>query len=112
MIIEPTDYKADKIKGKQRVYGGSFSNELEGIPSVVFNEELITHDAVSGRVFHNQTGSVAVSLTDPATPLTLRNPVDDSVIGAVTYQDVFVMLYSLGRQAQIERDAALIEVQL
>lgn len=105
MIIDPTDYKAQQISGKQRVYGGSFTNELGATPAIVFNEELITLDGVTGAVYRNQVGSCVATLTDPAKPLTLRSPVDDSVIGQATYQDVMVMLYSLGRQTQLERDA-------
>lgn len=108
ITIEPTDYKAAQITGKQRVFGGTFSNELGGIPSIVFNEELITLDGTTGAVYRNQTGSCAASLTDPAKPLALRNPLDDSVVGTATYMDVMVMIYSLGRQTQIERDQALL----
>lgn len=103
-IIESTDYKADKIKGKQRIHGGKFGNELGGTPWMSFDEELVTVDETNGAVFRNQVGSCMVQLTDPAKTLTLRNPLDDSVIGTASYMDVMVMLYSLGRQTQVERD--------
>lgn len=108
MIIEPTEYKTATTKNKQRINSFTGSNELGGVPSIVFNEEFITYDSVSDRVIKTPVGSVATSLTDPLKPLTLRNPLDDTVIGAAQYQDVFVMLYSLGRQTQIDRDEALI----
>lgn len=104
-IVEVTDYKADKIKGKQRIYGGKFGNELGGTPWMSFDEELVTVDESTGTVFRNQVGSCMVQLTEPAKVLTLRNPLDDSVIGTASYMDVMVMLYSLGRQTQVERDA-------
>lgn len=108
IAIAPTDYKTNQITGKQRVFCGTFSNRLEGVPSIVFHEELITLDATTGTVYSNQTGSCTASLTDPAKPLTMRSPLDDSVIGNATYMDVMVMIYSLGRQTQIERDEALL----
>lgn len=107
-IVNPTDYKADQIKGKQRSHGGRFGNELGQAPWVTFDEEIIVEDAVTGSVFRQNVGSVTVTLTDPLKVIELRNPDDDTVIGQVTAQDCFVMMYSLGRQAQIDRDAAMI----
>lgn len=108
MIIEPTEYKTETTKSKQRINSFAGTNELGGLPGIVFNEEFVTYDPIADRTIKTPVGSCAVSLTDPAKPLTLRNPLDDTVIGAGTYQDVFVLLYSLGRQTQIERDEALI----
>lgn len=109
--ISATDYKANDIKGKQRIYGGKFFNPLDGIPSIMFEEELITYDSATDTVFRNAVGSCQTELVDPAKELTLRNPIDDSAIGTATYADVMVMLYSLGRQVQLERDAALLAQQ-
>lgn len=123
MIIEPTDYKAGQIKGKQRIYAFSGTNALDQIPSIVFDEELITLDQVTGRVFRNQTGSVAVSLSEPAKALPLKSPVNDTGItleqfvakltaqGGLIYEDVMIVMYSLGRNVQIERDEALVAAQ-
>lgn len=106
-IIAPTDYKASAIQGKQRIHGGKFGNALDQIQWISFDEELITLDNTTGEIYRNPAGSCQTSLTDPAKPLTLRNPLDDSIIGTSTYQDVMILLYSLGRQTQIERDEAL-----
>lgn len=106
-IISPTDYKAGVIAGKQRSYGGRFGNEYGQAPWVTFDEEIIVEDASTGAVFRQNVGSVTVTLTDPAQVVALRNPMTDEVIGQVTAQDCFVMMYSLGRQAQIDRDAAM-----
>lgn len=120
MIIEPTEYKTAETKSKQRINSFSGTNKLGGIPGIVFNEELVTHDPIADRTIKTPVGSCAVSLTDPAKPLTLRNPLDDTIIpieafiakltaqGGVVYEDEFILIYSLGRQTQIERDEALI----
>ena len=114
--ITTTDYKASSIQGKQRIYGGKFANPMGGTPSVNFDEELITYDSVSDSVYRNQTGGCQAALTDPAKPLVLRSPTDDTEIplaafiaklqaqGAVTNEDFFTFFYSLGRRAQLARD--------
>lgn len=106
-VVAPTDYKASAIKGKQRSNGGRFGNEYGQVPWVTFDEEIMVEDEVTGNVFRHHVGSVTVSLDDPARVIQLRNPLTDEVIGSITAQDCFVMMYSLGRQAQEDRDAAL-----
>jgi hypothetical protein len=103
MILD-TEYKTSTTKSKQRVFGGRFGNEFNGIPWITMDEEVITEDSVSGTIYHNQCGSVTAQLIDPTKTLTLRNPLDDSAIGSATYGDVMVMIYSLGRQLQLDRD--------
>ena len=107
MIIESTDYKATQIQGKQRICSFRGGNAIGEIPWIAFDEELITHDASNGNIYRNAVGGCTTSLTDPAKVLTLRNPLDDSVVGASTYQQVMVLLYSLGRQTQLERDVVI-----
>lgn len=105
-IVSPTDYKAASIKGKQRSFGGRFGNEYGQVPWVTFDEEILVEDESTGRTFRQNVGSVTVALTDPEKVIELRNPLTDEVIGQVTAQDCFVMMYSLGRQAQNDRDNA------
>ena len=123
--IATTDYKASTIQGKQRVYGGKFSNPMGGVPSVNFDEELIAYDSGADAVYRNQAGGCQAALTDPAKPLTLRSPADDAEIplatfiaklqaqGQFTNEDFFVTFYSLARRAQLARDAynAAVKVQ-
>lgn len=120
MLIEPTEYKTTTTKNKQRINSFTGSNELGGVPSIVFNEEFVTYDEVADRVIKTPVGSVATSMTDPLKSLVLRNTSDDTILpielfiakltaqGGAVYEDVFLFLYSLGRQTQIERDEALI----
>lgn len=114
--VTTTDYKAATIQGKQRIYGGKFANPMGGTPSVSFDEELITYDAVSDTVFRNPAGGCQAALTDAAKPIILRSPVDDTEIplatflaklqaqGQFTNEDFFLVFYSLGRRAQLARD--------
>ena len=115
--ITATDYKASSIQGKQRIYGGKFSNPMGGTPSVNFDEELITYDSITDATYRNQTGGCQASLTDATKPLTLRSPADDAEIplaafiaklqgqGQFTNEDFFIAFYSLARRAQLARDA-------
>lgn len=121
--IAATDYKASTIQGKQRVYGGKFSNPMGGVPSVNFDEELITYDSGADAVYRNQAGGCQAALTDPAKPLTLRSPEDDAEIplsefiaklqaqGRFTNEDFFITVYSLARRAQLARDAYVLALR-
>lgn len=115
--ITATDYKASVIQGKQRVYGGKFSNPMGGVASVNFDEELITYDSITGAVYRNQTGGCQATLVDLTKPIVLRSPVDDTEIPLATFvaklqgqaqftnEDFFITFYSLARRAQLVRDA-------
>ena len=123
--VTPTDYKADSTQGKQRIYGGKFFNPMGGTPSVVLDEQFISYDAVSDKIYVNEAGSCQVALNDPAKPLILRSPVDDTEIPLATFiakiqtqgafhnEDFFITFYSLGRRTQLARDAynAAVKVQ-
>lgn len=110
-LIQPTDYRTDKIFSKPRIYGGRFGNEWQGVPWITMDEELLTEDTVAQVFYHNQCGSLTAQLTDPDKQIELRNPIDDSVIGTATYGQVMLMIYSLGRALQLERDAAILAGQ-
>lgn len=115
--ITATDYKAASIQGKQRIYGGKFSNPMGGVPSVTFDEELITYDSITDAVYRNQTGGCQATLVDLTKPIVLRSPVDDTEIPLATFvaklqgqaqftnEDFFITFYSLARRAQLARDA-------
>lgn len=109
--IQSTDYRAATTTSKLRIYGGRFGNEWQGVPWITMDEELLTEDALSGQFYHNQCGALTAQLTDPTKQIELRNPIDDSVIGTATLGDVMVMIYSLGRSLQLERDAAIAAAQ-
>ncbi len=109
--IQSTDYRAATTTSKLRIYGGRFGNEWQGIPWITMDEELLTEDGLSGQFYHNQCGALTAQLTDPTKQIELRNPLDDSLIGAATLGDVMVSIYSLGRSLQMNRDALLIAQQ-
>jgi hypothetical protein len=72
-------------------------NPLSGIPSLSAIEELVIKDDTSKVLFTSQSGLVADSFSDPAVTFDLLNPADDSVLATKTYQDLYVMLYSIYR---------------
>jgi hypothetical protein len=85
-----------------------------------FDESFLSWDAMAEKLYTNDAGSCRCELTDPLKTLTLRNPLDDTILpielfiakltaqGGPIYEDIFIMLYSVGRQTQIERDAEMI----
>lgn len=78
-------------------------NPLGGTPSLTFVEEevvVLPDDTITRPV-----GMVQTDLTEPLTEFNLLSPVDDSVIGTSTYQDVYLRLYGLYRHLAALRDA-------
>lgn len=110
-IILPTEYKTADIASKQRIYGGRFGNEAGAIPWITMDEEVLTVDGVTGATYHNPCGSLTAQLTDPDKPVELRNPIDDTVIGISSYGYAMMIIYSLGRSMQLERDSAQQQVE-
>ena len=99
------DYKEDKLKAKQRANYVAISNELGGIPNIIFVEEvatLIGTDVIS----KVPVGQVSENLVDPAIEFPLLNPDTNEVIGHATYLDTYINLYSLYRFLAERRDAA------
>lgn len=97
------DYKADTIKGKQRAFEMLVKNPDGGIPTIDFSEELVVRDGDTV-IYQKDTGHATDSLTDPAEVVQLVNPVTGEVIGEFTYQDYYVMSYSVYRHVAAKRD--------
>ena len=115
--IAATDYKASTIQGKQRIYGGKFSNPMGGTPSVSFDEEWVIYDPTTGEIRRSPVVGCQAALTDPTKALPLKSTVDDTEIpleafiakiqaqGKLTPEDFFIYFYRLGRRTQLARDA-------
>ena len=100
-----TNYRATSEAAESYVRANRVvvENQLGVIPSVMFlEEEVITRGA---ETFKRPLNTLRAQMTDPATTFNLLNPADDSVIGSSTYQDVYVLLYSLHRHLAAIRDA-------
>lgn len=104
-----------KVNGYPRSNGGKFSNPKGGIPSITFDRELLCD--FGGEQFTRQIESITVDMSDPAKLLPLLSPVDDSPIpieafiaklqaqGGATYEDLYILQYSLYQQAEDEHFA-------
>lgn len=103
------NYKEQSVSGTiqkwRRVNHISCKNEYGQVPSIEGNEVEMTIYP-DGTVQDKVVTTLKANLDNPATVFDLLNPNDDSVIGTTTYQNIYILLYSLMRKLQIERDAA------
>ena len=82
----------------------SILNNYGQIPEINFMEEEITVKVDNTEV-HNMLGSLRKTFDDPLEEFDLLNPMDDSVIGKTTLQQLQVILYSLYFHLVNQRDA-------
>ena len=100
------NYKQDQISGHQRSCAVKISNPFQGVPTIMFDEEVVV--AIDGKPTITQpVGYIPDSMSDPAKMFDLIHPETDEVVGSASYQDIYVMLYSLYRALAAERDEAL-----
>lgn len=99
------NYKQTSIAGESwvRAYQIIIDNRYGQTPQIVFNEEEIA-DATT-TTFNKHVSHIVESFSDPTKTFDLLNPVDGTVIGTVSYQDVYVMLSSLYAHLAAARDA-------
>lgn len=91
------DFLQSTVSGTSYVRGRSmyFENPRGGVPSVLIRLEEVTTLA-DGRVVTRDAGEINKSFDDMNTSFNLRNPETNEVIqdATITYQDVFVSLFS------------------
>lgn len=101
------NYKETTISGSeyQRARLITITNEHNSNNSITFVEEKITF--IGSDHFHTDVSQITETLTleNGSTSFNLLNPVDDSVIGTATYQELYVILYSLYMKLAADRDA-------
>jgi len=101
------NYKESPISGTeyQRARLISITNDLNSPNTITFVEELIKH--VGNKEIHSDVSEIYKVLTpeNQLTSFDLLNPMDDTVIGSATYQDLYVLLYSMYIALVAERDA-------
>jgi hypothetical protein len=85
--------KSDKLTGYRRSYQVVINNPKDGIPSITFNLEWIVDK--DGEPNTLPAGSKTISMENPNNPLTIINPIDDSVIMPATDGFVQAVIYSL-----------------
>jgi hypothetical protein len=103
-----TNYRATSITGESwvRAYQVIINNRINLIPEITFNEETVVNTGSS--LITSPIGHISKKFTDPSTTFDLLNPTDNSVIGSATYQEAYVLLYSLYQALALERDAAAV----
>lgn len=100
-----TNYRSTSVTADSYVRANRVvvENPLGVLPSIMFiEEEVVTRGADT---FKLPTSTLRAQMTEPATTFNILNPTDDSIIGSSTYQDVYVLLYSLHRHLAAIRDA-------
>ena len=80
-------------------------NRLGAVPSVDFQEQEVVRLDASTEAHLRDTRVVSVAHT-PGRSITLRDPSTDVVVGTITHDAIFAAIYALGRQAQLDADAA------
>lgn len=85
----------------------TIDNELNTVPVICFNEEEVLE--VSGKKVVLSEGRLFAFMDDPTKTFSLLHPETDEVIGVGSYQEVYVLLYSLYKSLAIARDTAVPE---
>lgn len=101
------DYKGSTLTAARRMRAHTIvaRNPPSGVPGMEFHEEFLT-ELSDGRLLQEPQGVLRKDFSAPLTQFNLLNPLDGSVIGTATFQDVYVMLYSLYLHVATERDNA------
>lgn len=71
---------------------------------MIFHEEEVICDEKGIEVSLYRTRDITVNFEDVDKRLDLRNPMTDEVIGTFSIKELYIMLYSLGRNAQFTED--------
>jgi hypothetical protein len=102
------DYKSSVVAGSkwQRSYQVVINNKHQTVPSITFYEEEIVDTGFG--VMSQHVSHITRDLNDPAATFDLINPLDGSVVGSATFQDVYILLASLYLKLAADRDTPLL----
>lgn len=102
------DYRETSVTGTSYTRGRSlyFENPHNGTPSLLICEESVTN--LADRTIYEPAGEIRKVVDDLAVVFPLRNPATNEVIEGATmsYQDLYVGLFSLYWKLALDRDAA------
>lgn len=101
------DYRETTVSGNTYQRGRTiiFENPHNGTPSVVIHEERVTE--LSGRLVYEPAGEIRKRVDNLSGVFPLRNPATNEIMDGseMTYQDLYVGLFSLYWHLALERDA-------
>lgn len=101
-----TEYKESSVAGTSYKRGRSlyFENPRNNIPALLIREELVT--ILTDREIIEPAGEILKNITDLSISFPLRNPQTNEIIEnlSMTYQDLYVGLFSLYWHLAEERD--------
>lgn len=85
-----------------RAYQVIVNNQFGTTPAITFNEEEIV--SLGTTSLNKHVSHLNESFSDPSVSFNLIHPVDGSVIGTATYQDLYILLSSLYSNLADKRD--------
>jgi len=89
-----------KWKRSQKIV---INNPYNGIPQITFDQELVAAFDDSLNLVIGSSGSISEQMSNPAETFNLLNPMDGTtVIGSASYQEVYVLLYSLYEHLKVK----------
>jgi len=100
------EYKESTVSGTSYQRGRSiyFENPRNKTPSILVREETV--NILQDKIITEPAGEILKSVDDLSEVFNLRNPLTNEIIEGqtATYQDIYVMLYSLYWHLAEERD--------
>lgn len=101
------DYRESSIAGTSYTRGRSmyFENPANSSPSLLIREETVIN--LADRVITEHAGEIRKVVDDLSVEFPLRNPATNEIIEgqSMTYQDLYVGLFSLYWKLALDRDA-------
>ena len=103
-----SDYRETSIVGTSYTRGRSlyFENPANSNPSLLIREETVIN--LADRTIYEPAGEIRKVVDDLSVEFPLRNPATNEIIEGqtMTYQDLYVGLFSLYWKLALDRDAA------
>jgi hypothetical protein len=102
------DYRQSNVTAGSkwtRSWQVNVENKIGKIPRIDFFEEVAvdTGDEIITKLV---PGQISETFSDPSKTFNLINPLDGSVIGTASYQDLYIILSSLYLDLAVKRDIA------
>jgi len=108
-MTPPYYYKQSTATGTQTKYTTCLSfygyNGTD-TKSITYNESVVATLPDGSQMVQDGTGQVTATMANPNEVFNLRNPDTGAVTGTMTYQALYLALYSMYLHAAEKRDAA------